>query len=802
MTGSSGTQRAIPSVIGRWRVLSELGRGAAGVVYLAERDDGELDQKVAIKVLRPDLSSANMIRRFERERRMLSLLDHPQIAKVLDAGTGIELEDFSPYFVMEHVDGLAIDRYCAVKKLSLRERLKLFCEVCAVVGHAHRNLIVHRDLKPSNILVKSDGRPKLLDFGIAKWLDQRHGEETASHEVWLTPAYAAPEQIRGEPISTATDVYALGVLLYQLLTGTTPFGVEGGAGLAQLAATVSKREPLRPSQAAAVDPGENRPPEVDLSTQLEGDLDAIILLALRRDPLERYASVEDLIEDIEAFLDDLPVSARGDDRRYRLRLFLKRHRRILLSAAALFIIALGSSTYLFRQALRLEAERDRAEIERVRAEEVSRFMIDLFERPVPGARKPLALETIRRGADRLDNALLDQPAVKTKVALVLAKGSYMLGDLNGSKALYEVALDLTRRNNTGNHVDEVYSLVGIGAALTLTGRLSEAESVASEVLVIAKSIGGAEALAEALKLRGGLYLYQGRIDKAVSALKLGVFFRGQAFGEDSIEVGRDLGNLVGCQNLLGRFDEARVSLKRLESIKKAAYPHAAIGSKFHMLLEEGRLEEAEELWVANSQEFLAKASSRERADFLIGKAILEEQHGRPDSAMKFLLTARAILEDLKMKNQARDLRDFSLDLTFGSVLVVLGQLDAAEAELAGVSVTVDATLPGDHPFRAELSREFGILKMKRGQLDEAERHLRFSVAMASAKAPDNLGLILRYCGDLAEILEKQGKRKEACACFRDASAANPLQARASAFRSARQLDRELECGLQQSRESP
>jgi hypothetical protein len=332
LTSEAGTS------VGRYRLVRELGRGGMGTVMLAERADGEYDQQVAIKFVTAGFAAPDLVERLRAERQILAGLQHPNIARLLDGGT---TDQGTPYLVMEHVDGLPIDRHCDGRELSLEDRLRLFLDVCSAVDHAHEQGVIHRDIKPGNILVSGDGRPMLLDFGIAKALaDAEVGEVTRTIARRLTPEYASPEQIQGEPVTPATDVYALGGVLYRLLTGVAAHQVEG-ASLAAWERVVCQTHPAPPSERIRTDP------EVTGSTstgswgsRLRGDLDNIVLKALHYDPERRYPSVRELMDDLERYLRGAPVSARGDSWTYRGSRFARRHRvELTLAGVALVAVA-------------------------------------------------------------------------------------------------------------------------------------------------------------------------------------------------------------------------------------------------------------------------------------------------------------------------------------------------------------------------------------------------------------------------------------------------------------------------------
>jgi non-specific serine/threonine protein kinase/serine/threonine-protein kinase len=344
-----------PLTIGPWRVIREISRGGMGAVFLCERDD-EYKRLVAVKLIRRGMDSDHIIARFRNERRILASLDHPHIARLLDGGTTAEGQ---PYFVMEFIDGTPIDRYCRERELDLPGRLRLFQSICSAVQYAHRNLIVHRDLKPANILVTGDGVPKLLDFGIAKLLDvSGETDVTATELRILTPDYASPEQIRGERVTTSSDIYSLGVVLYELLTGRKPYRIEKSSPAA-IAQAIETTEPLRPS--AAVRDDDSPLVARTLGRRLRGDLDNIVLLAMRKDPARRYPSAQALADDIRRHLDGEPVMARPDTWSYRAAKFVRRNRAGVMAASVATLALLGGAAGATWQAVEARQAQERAE---------------------------------------------------------------------------------------------------------------------------------------------------------------------------------------------------------------------------------------------------------------------------------------------------------------------------------------------------------------------------------------------------------------------------------------------------------
>ncbi|HEV7502973.1 MAG TPA: serine/threonine-protein kinase, partial [Vicinamibacteria bacterium] len=315
--------RPFASGIGRYRILRELGQGGMGVVYLAERADATFEKKAAIKVVHGGLASGVLKERFRHERRILATLDHPNIARLLDGGT---TRDGLPYFVMEYVDGVPVDAYCETPPLPVRTRLALFLQICAAVQYAHQHLVIHRDLKASNVLVTAGGTPKLLDFGIAKLVEPGAlpQDETRTGLRALSLQAASPEQVRGEPMAVTSDVYSLGVLLYRLLAGRSPYGPDRGSD-PELLRAIFDDVPVRPSLVA--------PPE--RRRELRGDLDWIVLKALRKEPARRYGSVEQLSDDISRHLTGRPVLAGPDSWQYRARKFVARNRTLIAAGVLL-----------------------------------------------------------------------------------------------------------------------------------------------------------------------------------------------------------------------------------------------------------------------------------------------------------------------------------------------------------------------------------------------------------------------------------------------------------------------------------
>ncbi len=407
--------------LGAYQIIREIGRGGLGAVYLAARADDEYRKEVAIKLVRRGLDTEDILRRFRNERQILAQLDHPNIARLIDGGT---TDDGLPYFVMEYVNGQPITAYCETHSRNPTERLDLFRKVCAAVTFAHQNLVIHRDLKPSNILVAADGEPKLLDFGIAKLLgpEEEALAPTMVGQRAMTPEYASPEQIKGERITTVSDVYSLGVLLYELLTGRRPYRLKTRTPV-EISRAITTQEPERPSTAAAKVGGSSKS-ETRNPKSLKGDLDNIVLMAMRKEPARRYVSVGQFSEDIRRHLVGLPVIAHKDTVSYRAGKFVTRHR-IGVAAAALILLSLLGGIIATLIQVRT------ARRERAKAESISAFLGRTLNASNPD-RNPSGQPTVK---DNLDDAskrltteeLADQPDVKAELQRVIGESYLSLG---------------------------------------------------------------------------------------------------------------------------------------------------------------------------------------------------------------------------------------------------------------------------------------------------------------------------------------------------------------------------------------
>ena len=553
--------------LGAYRLVRELGRGGMGAVFLAERADEQYEQHVAIKVVKRGMDSDAILSRFRHERQILAALDHPNIARLLDGGTTAE---GLPYFVMEYIEGLPVDEYCEAHALSVRARLKLFQTVCAAVHYAHQNLVVHRDIKPSNILVTPDGVPKLLDFGIAKLLKPELYAQTvaptATSERPMTPDYASPEQVRGLPVTTASDVYALGALLYELLTGQRPHRLHSYT-TQEIERVICEQEPERPSEAVTAGrqrraaAKEKQTAVVCNPKTLRGDLDNIVLMALRKEPQRRYASAQQLADDIERHLTGRPVIARKDTLGYRVGKFVRRNKVAVSAAAALLLVLLAAGVVVALQSARVARERDRAQRERERAEKVSAFLVNLFKVSDPDEAKGHAVtarEMLDQGAARIEHELQDQPEVQATLMDTMGSVYETLGLYHDSETLLARALGTRRALYGEDHPEVIKTLQHLALLQRQQGDFAGAEASWRAVIAGQERLHGKESaeVAEALNELGKLFWWKGDLVSAEPFFREALAIRRKVYGNNHPSVAKSLNNVAVLLNNKGDYEAA------------------------------------------------------------------------------------------------------------------------------------------------------------------------------------------------------------------------------------------------------
>ncbi len=707
--------------VGPYRIVRPLGRGGMGAVFLAERADGQFEQQVALKLIRAGAASGPIVRRFQSERQILARLQHPHIARLLDGGL---TDDGQPYFAMEYVEGVPLDQYCEAHDLPVEERVRLIRTVCDAVQSAHRQLVVHRDLKPSNILVTEGGTVKLLDFGIAKMLtgegdalsdpmsDPAH---TQTGRAVMTPAYAAPEQVSHAPVTTATDVYALGVVLYELLAGQRPFDLSG-ASPAEVERVVAEATPEPPSTHA---PLEQR-------RALRGDLDVICLKALRKEPERRYASAQEMADDLRRYLQGRPVQARPDTIGYRTRKFVQRYRSGVAAAAAVVVLIAGLVGFYTTQ---LAEERDRAQLEAEKAEQVVGFMETLFERSDPTEARGDTLtvrEVMDEGATRIRAELADQPAVRARMMDVIA---------------------------------------GVYQNLRLQ---TPAESLLTDAVQTWRALGddGSLGLAESLNKLGRLYGETTDLDAAVEAYREALNIRRSRLGEEHEDVAELYNNLALIRIKQGNHAEAEALLRRAIEMARR--------------LSDGLSEEDSAAQLYNLAYLVHYRGDFEEAEAMYREslALLRQVHGDRHLHVMYAMQSLAdLLADTgklaaadtllqQVVEQGRTLvGETSIDYAFmlndlGRLRGEQGRFEEGEALVKEALTIVEDAYDGPHPNTATVTESLGLLYYHAEQHERAAEQLREALSIRrqlfEAPHPDlsnntgNLALVLRHSGDYAQ----------------------------------------------------
>lgn len=568
--------------VGAWKITRRIAAGGMGAVFVAERADAQFEQVVALKIMSAQLLAPDSVARFKSERQILATLNHPYIAQLHDGGT---TDDGLPYLVMEYVDGLPIDSYCERHALDVSTRLQLFRKVCTAVDYAHRNLTVHRDLKPSNILIDTQGNPKLLDFGIAKLLRPEVFDLTQAltrpGTRAMTPEYASPEQVRGDAISVATDVYSLGVLLYRLLTGTSPYG-ELSSPLEYERAIV-EHEPRRPSTSVTRPQSEAMAGTAthELRNALVGDLDNIVLMALQKEPEQRYASVSDLSADIGRHLRHEPVAARAATWPYLTSKFVHRNARGLSIAAA---VVIGIAMLVTFYTLELASERDRANLSARQASEVSAFLTDIFESASPldtPGENLSAVDLLERGSERVA-ALSGQPAVQAELYRIIGWSYSNLGEYERAMELLQRSVDLRAGDDSVDPSALAVSVENLAETNRKQRNYDAAVAGYRRALELRQAIHGLEhaEVARVLGELGGAYGSANRSEKALETYREALAMKRRLGDEPDSATADILGGIATELDDLGRYDAAarthREAIAISEVVNGPLHPYTII----------------------------------------------------------------------------------------------------------------------------------------------------------------------------------------------------------------------------------
>jgi serine/threonine-protein kinase len=750
-------QGILPAVgrLGPYRVLEEVGRGGMGAVYLAERADEQFRKRVAIKLVKRGMDTDEVLRRFRYERQILASLEHPNIARLYDGGVS---DDGRPYLVMEYVDGQPLTAYCDGHRLGVEDRLALFQTVLRAVQYAHQNLVVHRDIKPSNVLVTDRGEVKLLDFGIAKLLDEAaRGDASQTHTGarLLTPDYASPEQLQGRAVTTASDAYSLGVVLYELLTGQRPFGRAARPGVA---AERSARElEAKPPSAVvmrvaepAVERGESGAGRDHaaleavaaargttphrLRRRLRGDLDTITLKALAAEPERRYASAAALFDDVDRHLRGLPVAARRDTTAYRAAKFVRRHRAGVLAASLVLLSLLGGLSAALWQGERAARERDVAQ-------QVSTFLEGLFKAPDPFAVDPERLDTLRirdflaQGALKVQRELRGQPAVEARMLTVLGEVYHSLGNYEQAQPLLEKALRLRQQLHGLEHADAAETQTKLGVLLRDRGDLAAAEPLLHAALATRRRLyGNAHAdVGESLNESATLLRAQGQYGEAVRLHEEALASLRAAVGEKDLRVVLTLSELASTLGEMGDGERAERYARELVVLSRSMY--------------------------GNSHPWVALALSNLSAQ-MQGK-------GDHDAAEKYARESLAIAEKTLGPEHP----------WVGEMLNILGLILYRQREFEQAERVYRRSLAikrkhYDRPHPAVAAGMFNLTMLLRakGDLDAAEALNRESLAMVRQIAGDDHSYVALHTGNLAITLQAKGECQEAVPHFQEAIA--------------------------------
>ena len=760
LLGNTDTYSPAIDRVGPYRVQRVLGEGGMGTVYLAERED--LGSLVAIKILRDAWLSPARRDRFASEQRTLAQLNHPYIARLYDADT---LGDGTPCIVMEYVEGVPLTAYCDAHDCSIDRRLQLFRAVCEALQYAHQHAVIHRDLKPSNILVKADGTVRLLDFGIAKHLDEP--ETSASHTVtglrFMTPAYAAPEQIRGGRVGIHTDVYSLGVVLYELLAGALPFDL-ANLTPAEAISIVVGHDAAKPSMRARASAQANAA-RARLSRRAWPDLDVLCLTAMHKDPERRYRSVEALIRDLDHYMRGEPLDAQPDSARYKLGKFVTRNRRAVAAAVVVSVVGIGMATFF---TVRLARARNAALAEAARTARIQQFMMNLFEGgdEEAGPSKALEVSTIIDRGVLEARALNTEPRVQAELYQTLGSIYAKLGKFDQADSLLQTALDERRRFFGASSPEVADALVELGMLRMDQARYDDAVQLVGDGLAMSTRLlpAGAPAVVKAMTALGGVYDQRGDYDKAIAVLEDAVRLQ-TSQGAATSDMSESLTELANAHFYAGHFHQADTLNQRVLAVDRELYgprhPHVAddlinLGA---IQYQWGHMAEAEQ-YDRQALDIIRAFYGEDHPETasaltILGRTLISEH--QPAAAAPLLTQALAIQEHTYGKVHPRVASALN---ELGTVALKQGKLDDAQADYERMAAIYREVYAGDHYYLGvALSNLAGVYTMKK-QFAEAERLFRQALDIyARTLAPEHqlvgiarirLGNVLTRAGRFAD----------------------------------------------------
>ena len=764
--------------IGVYAIESVIGRGGMGEVYRARRADAQYEQEVAIKLMRPGRDTDDLMRRFKTERQILARLQHPNIATLLDGGVTAQGQ---PYLVMQYVDGMSLTAYANDRGLDLPQRLRLFLTVCEAVQFAHANLVVHRDLKPGNILVTADGDVRLLDFGIAKLLDPTEDSSTTGDLLLLTPEHAAPEQFLGAAITTATDVYALGVLLYELLTGARPFQFVPPIGLPQ---AVCNEEPCAPStvasDAAWLAKAKLARAPID-ADRIVGDLDAIVGKALRKEPARRYASAADLAADVRRHLSGFPVLARPETFSYVVSRYLRRHKVGVAASVALVAALLTLAIVSVRFAVTSRAQVLAIAEERDVAVQVSGFLERLFRSPQPFAVGPSRRDTLRikdflaEGAAKVRSDLATQPRVQARLLRVLGMAQTDLGNLDLALPLLEEAVAVHRKAFGPDAVPTAIAERNLATVLWQRGKLVPAESLARRAMatLTSDSTGSRRDWIMAVSLVGNTLMAQGRFAAAESSYRRAYLVASAHAADTAVDLSSRMNDLASAIDRLGKGAEAESLMRRAVELERAKngpdHPRVAtpLGNLAVQLMRQNRFAEAEPLLkeaVAIQLARLPRPHLR-TASHIANLAAVNYKLGRLVEAESLY---RVGIGTMRAVHGPRHGTIGGHLLGLAAVIEDQGRAEEGMATMQEALQMLIATLGPDHPTVANAHNTLGSTLHKAGRYAEALPRFEAAVAIRRKRLPPGDAELGGSIASVGESLLELKRYREAEPHFHEA----------------------------------
>ncbi len=717
-------------MLGPYRLVRELGHGGMGTVWLAERVDDAYRAQVAIKLVRGGFASEELARRFRAERQILADLHHPHVAALLDGG---EAPDGTPYLVMEYIDGWPITEWAAQRHLPLDDRLRLFRQVCEAVQHAHGSLVVHRDIKPSNVLVGADGVPKLLDFGIAKLLTTDEHAETTVMERRLTPSYASPEQLRGGRITVATDVYSLGVLLYELVVGAHPFA-DADASTDEVRRRVLELEAPRPSDVL------RKRPTVGVSARaVAGDLDNIVAKAMRKEAEMRYASVAQLADDVDRMLAGQPVLARSTSVAYRARKFVARHKTAMGAVLLLFLSLTGGLGATFWQARRANAARATAESALTESNAVKDFLTNLFQASDPNENRGAtvtARDLLDRGVKRVDS-LSAQPRLQADFLHVLAGVERSVGEYRTALKMYAREIAIVRSLPGTPDSTMVDALTGLGNAYDVLGVPDSSAAAYEQAIAYGRTHGGVAqpSVIAAISAVADEYSRLGQDAKAEAAFRQAIDLQTKVLGPTSTDRAYTMNDLGLMLTTQGRYTEAepllRESLRMFRQADSGSVSTADATDNLGMMLREAGHYDRAEPYLRHAYQIRRKVlgtDARFMGESYFSLGYLLALRGRPDDFAESDSLLQAALDVFRTTLGPTHRAVGYAEHALGVLAFHRGDLPQAESWLQRAKTLREST-KGDSP------RETARTLVRLGQVQMA-RHERG--ALATYREADSL----------------------------------------------------------------